>query len=234
MDDIKFYSVDELKNEIRYGLFDFGDASEMAVTSYGYIKRDIFDIKNNYISLGFHLNEMRVSAYYQELGYDDFYECIEKNFGLDKSAVSRCISVWVEFCARDDTNHAKMWIDKKYENYSYSQLCEMLPLDKEERKKILPDMTIKQIREKKKELKENKVVATSQLQDDKVLLTKDDLINLRGAALQSKIKSVDYEDLISIAIYDADTGKRVVHTWSELLFKDKETGCLYVRAHISK
>lgn len=33
----------------------------------------------------------------------------------------------------------------KYQGYSYSQLCEMLPLDDKQRSQVKPDMTIKQI-----------------------------------------------------------------------------------------
>lgn len=73
---------------------------------------------------------------------------------MDKSAVSRVISVWNEFCSKDDADSRKMWIDDRYEKYSYSQLVEMLPLKEQERRRVTSDMTVSQIRNYKKSLKE--------------------------------------------------------------------------------
>lgn len=145
---------------IIHGLFNLREERELAVASFGYIKRDIGDIKNQYICLGFHLYEMQDMKYYEDFGYTDFYEFCEKNFQIDKSAVSRCIDVWWEFGAVDENscNH-KMWLSPEYSDYNYSQLCELLPLDKKQRKKITPDMTVKQIREKKKEWREGREAA---------------------------------------------------------------------------
>ena len=175
--------MDNLVDRIVFGEFcyDPKNVSELAVASFGYIKRDMINIRKGYISLGFHLDEMQRSGYHVELGYDDFYECVQKNFGLDKSAVSRCISVWKEFAAYDENSYSrKMWIDERYANYSYSQLAEMLPLKQEERRRVTPDMSVREIREFKKNLKnkkakkpienvtEQKPVATSQPQEEKL------------------------------------------------------------------
>lgn len=151
------------------------DVNELAISSLGYIKTDIADIKKNYIKLGFHLNEMEKCKYYQDLGYDNFYDCIEKNFHMDKSAVSRVIGVWREFCTYEDgSSTGKMWVDDKYEKFTYSQLVEMLPLKDTERRKVRSDMTVLQIREFKKKLKgersstekkEKEEVATSQQEE---------------------------------------------------------------------
>lgn len=149
--------MESMKDRIVYGTDYCGeDVSELAIASLGYIETDMSDIKKRYISLGFHLHEMETSRYYEEIGYDDFYECIEKNFHMDKSAVSRAIAVWREFSASDEFSSGKMWIDDRYQNYSYSQLVEMLPLKDAERRKVHPDMTVAQIRDYKKSLKMKK------------------------------------------------------------------------------
>lgn len=148
--------MNDLVNRIKLGdlCCETEEINELAVASFGYIENDIADIKKGYISLGFHLNEMLISHYYRDFGYVDFYECVQKNFGMDKSAVSRCISVWKEFAAYDDkVDSRKMWVDERYKNYSYSQLIEMLPLKKEQRRCIRPDMSVKEIREFKRNLK---------------------------------------------------------------------------------
>ncbi len=46
-----------------------------------------------------------------------------------------------------------MWIDDRYEKYSYSQLVEMLPLKEQERRRVTSDMTVSQIRNYKKVVK---------------------------------------------------------------------------------
>ena len=180
--------MDNLVDRIKFGesCYDLEAVEELAIASFGYIEEDVRNIKKGYISLGFHLNEMWQSCYYEELGYEDFYECVEKNFGLDKSAVSRCISVWKEFAAYDENSYSrKMWVDERYANYSYSQLAEMLPLKQEERRRVTPDMSVREIREFKKNLKnkkakkpienaiEQKPVATSQPQEEKNADVKD-------------------------------------------------------------
>ena len=119
----------DLTTDIVFGADYYGDeVNELAVASFNYVKQDIADVKKRYMSLGFHLHEMEMYRYHEELGYDNFYECIEKNFHMDKSAVSRVIAVWREFCSKGDSNSGKVWIDDRYEKYSFSQLVEMLPL----------------------------------------------------------------------------------------------------------
>ena len=79
----------DLITGIVFGEDYYGDeVNELAVASFNYVKQDIADVKKRYISLGFHLHEMELCGYHEELGYDNFYECIEKNFHMDKSAVS--------------------------------------------------------------------------------------------------------------------------------------------------
>lgn len=150
--------MDNMKNEIKWGSLlkdeyeeDFdGDVNELAVASFGYIRSDIADIKNNYMRLGFHLYEMYTMRYFKDLGYFDFYECVEANFGLEKSAVSRCINVWRRFCRETSSGTPQIFLDDRYTDYNYSQLCEMLPLSDDQLWKVKPDMTVREIREFKK------------------------------------------------------------------------------------
>lgn len=164
----------DLTTGIVFGEDYYGDeVNELAVASFNYVKQDITDVKKRYMSLGFHLHEMEMYRYHEELGYDNFYECIEKNFHMDKSAVSRVIAVWNEFCSKDDSNSKKMWVDDKYEKYSYSQLVEMLPLKEKERFKVNADMTVSQIRSYKRSLKEK---AKEQKSSTDILNTSDTLV----------------------------------------------------------
>lgn len=171
--------------------------SEFAVASFGYIESDIRNIKENYIRLGLHLAEMNRSGYYRDLGYSDFYECVEQNFHLDKSAVSRCIHVWLEF--RDEKN--RMQVSEKYKEYSYSQLVEILPLNESQRKKVTVDMSVAQIRAYKKSLKapkdkpEKETVATSQQKEQEVseVLTEEKAVPETVAPRQEEV--VEQEEI---------------------------------------
>lgn len=167
--------IDEKILDIKYGLLNLRSEREQAKDSFAYIAQDILDIKSNYIKLGFHLDEFKRFQYYEDFGYSDFYEFCDVNLKLDKTAVSRAISVFYNFSDRQNNIH-KMWIAEKYKDYNYSQLCEMLPLNDEQRKKVTPDMTVQQIRDYKKSLKAKEEYtenATSQQTDDPKRLFSD-------------------------------------------------------------
>lgn len=161
--------INEKELDVKYGMMNIRTEREQARGSLAYIVQDFIDIKSNYIRLGFHLDEFKRYKYYEDFGYSTFDEFVENNFSMDKSAVSRVIKIFYNFAERQD-NIYKMWIAKDYEKYSYSQLSEMLPLSDKERKKVTPDMTVKQIREYKKSLKEDgeNIVATSQQNEQNV------------------------------------------------------------------
>lgn len=137
------------------------EASDLAKASYQYINVDIQNIKKNFISLGFHLVECRDNQYYKDFGFDNFYDFVEKNFHMEKSAVSRHINIFMKFSQSSNNGVPyMMYLDDKYKKYSYSQLSEMLQLNDDQIKQIKPEMTIKEIRELKKEWKEKPEVAT--------------------------------------------------------------------------
>jgi hypothetical protein len=80
-----------------------------------------------------------------------FFAVCEMELGLERTQVSRLMNVVSEF------GDKLIGFAEKWKAYNYSQLSEMLSLTSEQRKKVKPDWTIKQIREYKKSL-----VATSQ------------------------------------------------------------------------
>ena len=147
------------------------EVNELARASIGYIESDVMDIKKRYVTLGFHLYEMDQCRYYEDLGYENLYECIEANFAMDKSAVSRCIGVWKAFAAVDGDGSRKMWVDDRYKDFSYSQLTEMLPMSERDRYRISSDMSVKKIRE----VKNTPIIMVS--------AKKDDIDKIRGLGL---------------------------------------------------
>lgn len=160
-------ATNEKDLRVTYGMINFHPEREQARTSLKYLLTDVNDIRRSYIRLGFHLHEFDRNKFYEDFGYSSLSEFCEVNLGLDKSAVSRCISVFLEFAKVNDcmTRTRTMFLDDKYEAFSYSQLCEMVSMTSEQRKLVKPEMTIKQLREikKKKNVSRNvSQVATSQ------------------------------------------------------------------------
>lgn len=142
--------VKEVERQIVYGQWKTG--MEERKEAAGYILRvheDICDIKKRYMKLGFHLAEIERCEYYRDIGYTKFYEFCESNYGLKKSEVSRCMNVFYRFSQRNG-NVPTMFPDERYEEYDYSQLVEMLPLEDKEIKYIKPSMSVREIREFKK------------------------------------------------------------------------------------
>lgn len=158
------------------------------------IHTDFENIRNSYISLGYHLSQFDIRGYYYDFGYSDIYSFAEANFNLCKSAVSRCISVFVKFALVDVNGKYVPEIDDKYKAFSYSQLSEMLPLDVNNLSLITPDMTVKQIREFKKSLS-NKVsddVAVDDVADSEsgVDVASDDVAESESG----NVKPLDFRD----------------------------------------
>lgn len=214
-------STKENDLKIKYGMINYGPERELARTSLKYILTDMNDIRHTYIRLGFHLNEFERMSYYKDFGYSSLVEFCDVNLGFDKSAVSRCISVFKEFAVRDEHGVYKMWLNDKYSNFSYSQLCEMVSMKEEQRKLVKPEMTIKQIRELKKKNVSQKnddvsQVATSQL---KKYLDVKKYLKTFGAARKSMIKNADSVKGITLTLYDCE-GNPIPHcisVWCNVL-----------------
>ena len=158
------------------------EISEDAKGSFEYIKNDIQDIKTRYIALGFHLAEFDRNEYYKEYGFSSLQDFVSSNFGIEKSSLSHILSVYYRFadCEYGITGKVyKNWIDKKYENYSYSQLCEMVKLKDKELEHISPNMTVRDIREYKKNLKMENCcdVATNKKIEQKVLTKQEKCVS---------------------------------------------------------
>lgn len=163
--------------DIVYGVVPDGyQAGELAIASYKYIAVDVRDIKTSYVRLGFHLFECRNNEYYRDFGFDSLADFADANFGLDKSALSRCLKVYEKFSLCQNGSH-KMFIDDRYRDYSYSQLCEMVSMDEGQLRKVKPSMTVKEMRGLKKKPDvsvlepDNKLdkVATSQQAEEKFM-----------------------------------------------------------------
>lgn len=159
------------KNYVGYGIGLVKGKKEALENHTKTIKKDLNATKTNFFYLGKHLIDFYNSNAYSVIVYDEeqlrlelnipigygnccsayFFAYCYDTFGLDKTQVSRYMNIVDEF-----GNEANDF-DNAWDKFSYSQLCELLPLTEKQRKPVQPDWTIKKIREYKKSL-----VATSQ------------------------------------------------------------------------
>lgn len=190
--------------------------------SLRYILGDLGDIKEKYFILGFHLNEFAENEYYKDFGYNSMKDFCVANIPIEYSLLSRCMTVHTHTCERIKGEPWKKTnrIEEKYKEYGYSQLVEMVGMGEEEEKLCTPDMTVKQIRELKKQIKEVK-------KDSPYLFTAD---KIKDAII--KIKKDDNCD-VATAENEKDIAEEITEELSENEKQDKKEH-LYVVSALSK
>lgn len=104
--------------------------------------------QESFIGMGYFLKRIKEKELYRELGYDNMFSFAKEQCHMDESAVSRFIGL----CERFSKDNNSPILDTKFKGYSKSQLIEMMSIkDDQTMEKMNPDMTIKQMREAKKE-----------------------------------------------------------------------------------
>lgn len=118
-------------------------------------------VKNDFMYIGFLLWEVNHFKYYESKGYCSVVEYAEKELGFKQSSTYNFISICEKFSAKKESGYPTMQLDQKFKDYNFTQLVEIKSLNVEQLKSINSNMSKKQIREKKKELKkelENNVI----------------------------------------------------------------------------
>lgn len=110
-------------------------------------------IKSNYIYIGFLLNELANSENFSHEPYT-IAEYAENEFGFSKSLTYSMMKVSERFC------HG-MFLSDRFKNYGYSQLVELLSVSDSDLVEFNSDMSVREIKEKKRELKEKYVSRVS-------------------------------------------------------------------------
>jgi len=127
-------SVDGIYEEVSYARY--ADIIHSARSVRGFMS----DIKNGFIGLAHKLGEIHRRSFY----VGNFYEFVEKQFGICHSTCRKLFAVCREFSSGDGQ------IKAEYSDYSYSQLENMVPLSPLERKDIKPTMTVAEIKNYKR------------------------------------------------------------------------------------
>ncbi len=108
-----------------------------------------------FVRIGYLLKYARDNQIVQQAGYADVNEFAKANYGLTRDMVSRYIAINDKY----SMNGNSMELLEKYQQFGYSKLAEMLTLPDEIADVIEPSTTREEIREIKKELKEEQSVS---------------------------------------------------------------------------
>ena len=112
------------------------------------IKRSMRRSAKEVVRLGFLLRQM-MEKHLWEAVYDCFDEYLTEELHMDYSLATRFMNINRKYSVSGDS----MEIAAEYEEYSQGLLIEMLNMPPELEAKVAPDMTVKQIREIKKQAK---------------------------------------------------------------------------------
>lgn len=118
------------------------------------IKKAMYDAAKQFVYIGSLLWEVQTYGYYLNSGYESVYEYAEKELNFKRSSTKNFIAIAMNFGEKERVYGyimPTMTLRTEYEQFNYSQLCEMLAMSPAQREKVTPDMTIKQIRALKKE-----------------------------------------------------------------------------------
>lgn len=123
--------------------------SVLALDFVKYLKADLLNTTRPFFKIAFRLNEAKEFGYDKELGYEDIYELAQSEFGFKPTSTKNYIAVFQNY--RDDN---RSWtLPDCWSDYTFTQLVEMLSITKAERRLISPKMTIKEIRNWKRDHK---------------------------------------------------------------------------------
>lgn len=123
------------------------------------IKKAMYDVARQFVYIGFLLWEVQQYGYYKEHGFQTVYEYAAYELNLKKTTVKNLIGINEVFGSTNTkklgngrlTAQRTMSLQPAYEKFNYSQLTEMLSMSEPQRAKVTPDMSIRKIREIKKE-----------------------------------------------------------------------------------
>lgn len=115
------------------------------------IKRTMRRSAKDAVMLGCMLRRMMTARLWEEC-YDCFDDYLQNELHMDYTMASRFIGVNKKYSFGGDS----MDIDEKWENYSQAVLIEMLSMPPELEERITPDMTVRQVREVKRQARQEK------------------------------------------------------------------------------
>lgn len=101
----------------------------------------IRSLTSNFISIGFYLNKIKENSLFLSLGFKDIYDFSESKYKLSKTTTKNFIAIYNRFCDKNSN-----CLQSKFENFSFSQLVELVSVDDNELVYYSPMQTVKEMR----------------------------------------------------------------------------------------
>lgn len=142
--DVKKFDISRLSGNRSFDPTQIGYEDSIEI-----IEDELQNTRKSFVKIGWYLKHIDEEGMYRQDGYEDIYEFAHARFKMSEGTANRFINI----CKQFSVNHDSPELDERYQRFEASQLFELLPMKEAEREEISPDMTIKQIREKKTENK---------------------------------------------------------------------------------
>lgn len=135
-----------------YGFSDYFESKINCIAKLGEA------IKENYVLICLYLDDIKgQETDLKKANCKDIYEFAERFFGFGKTTTKNMLRIKKEFIGGGGI------LKPTFQKYSYSQLTELASIDDLDTSEFTPDMTVKEIREKKKELKSSTKADSNQI-----------------------------------------------------------------------
>lgn len=174
-------------------------------------------VKDDFIYIGFLLWEVNHYKYYESKGYESVVEYAEKELGFKQASTYNFISICAKFSRKTEFGTPSMFLDEKFKDYNFTQLVEIKSLKVDQLDSITPDMSKKQIRDKKKELKSNENnIIDVEFKQDQV-----DLVENQTVILVDPVPAVKNKDNLSLKQVDSIIENKILKDKIKLFEEEK-------------
>lgn len=152
------------------------------------IDRNITRINDSFLNIAYLLHELKKFSWsnFSRYGCSDFYDFSKSRFGLGVTTTKNFLAIYDKFVI-DDCGEIPM-LKEEYKDYGYSQLVELASVEASQLDEFSPEMTVKEIRKKKKQLagkvKENKPIRQAKIEPD--------------TSEETPVKTVPYNGVLSL------------------------------------
>lgn len=111
-------------------------------------------IENNFLDMAFRLYPIYKKGLYKIDGYTNIYNFAKENFELSRGTCNEFINICENLCTKSRDGRIT-GLKKEYEGFSLSKLRLLTAINLKEHKLFSPDMTVREMKAKKKELESN-------------------------------------------------------------------------------
>lgn len=152
------------------------------------IDKNIGRINDSFFSIAYLLHELKKFSWSNFSRYRclDFYDFSKSRFGLGVTTTKNFLAIYDKFVIAD-CGEVPM-LKEEYKDYGYSQLVELASVEEAQLDEFSPEMTVKEIRKKKKQLAgkgiENKPIRQAKIEPD--------------TSEETPVKTVPYNGVLSL------------------------------------